>query len=93
MESFAAVRLVKFLLKQPEDVDMRNELATMTISQARQIADAPAPRLLSISWNDYKAGEDSNSEVAVQPTRATRATKLHPAFDYTPRPEAWGINE
>jgi hypothetical protein len=75
---------------------MRNEpLATINQSQPSRIPDRPQPKLLSISWTEFDlSSKYGEREIQVQHASiATTANAFHRTFDYTPRPEAWGINE
>src|SRR5688572_19238140 len=74
---------------------MRDEpLATINTQQPCRLPDRPHPQLLSISWTEFQSGESGEQEMQVQHVNLSgSANSIHLAFDYTPRPEGWGINE
>ena len=73
---------------------MRNEpLVTIRNSHLGQNGDSSISRLISISWEELKLSDRLESNIEGQFTAASRSTRIHAYSNYTPRPEAWGINE
>ena len=73
---------------------MRNEqLVTIGNSHLGQTVACSMSRLISISWEDLNSSDSAESNIEAQFTAPSRSTGFHGYSNYTPRPEAWGINE